>query len=86
MCIRVQNYSCDTKISKLDLGHLELCDECINFVNNVYLHFVPIIWIFYVRFVDTKYIIIGIFINFGQNLDIITIIVFQFCNVKLNCA
>jgi hypothetical protein len=32
------------KFQNLDLGYLELCDECSNFVNNIYPHFVKIIW------------------------------------------
>jgi hypothetical protein len=46
--IRVQNYSCGTKILKLDQCYLELHDGSKNFVNNVYSHFVKIIWIFFV--------------------------------------
>jgi hypothetical protein len=46
------------------------------FVNNVYSHFVKIIMIFYDRLMDTKYIIIAIFIIFEQKLDITTIIIF----------
>jgi hypothetical protein len=30
-CIRDQNYSCGTNISKFHLDYLELCDECSNF-------------------------------------------------------
>jgi hypothetical protein len=55
---------------------MEQCDGCDNFVNNVYSHLVNIIWIFYDSLIDTKYIIIAIFTIFGQNLDIITIIIF----------
>jgi hypothetical protein len=61
MCIWVQNYYCGTKIAKLDLFYIELCDGCGNFVNNVYSHFVKIIWIFYDRLMDTKYITVEIF-------------------------
>jgi hypothetical protein len=42
----------------------------------MYSHFIKIIWIFYDRFMDTKYITIAIFTIFGQNIDIITIIIF----------
>jgi hypothetical protein len=59
------NYSCYTKILKLDLVYIELCDGYGNFVNNIYSHFVKIIYIFYDRLIDTKYITIAIFIIFG---------------------
>jgi hypothetical protein len=65
-----------TKIWKLNLGYVELCDECCNFVNNIYSYFVKIIWIFYDRLMDMKYIITTNFTIFLQNLDIITIIMF----------
>jgi hypothetical protein len=48
-----------------------ICDGCGNFMNNVYSHFVKIIYIFYDRLIDTKYITIVIFIIFGWNSDII---------------
>jgi hypothetical protein len=44
---------------------MELSDGCGNFVNNVYSHFVKIIWIFYDRLIDTNYITIVILIIFG---------------------
>jgi hypothetical protein len=40
---------------------MELCDGCGNFVNNVYSHFIKIIWIFYDSLMDIKYIAITIF-------------------------
>jgi hypothetical protein len=69
-------YSCCTKNLKLDLAYIELCDGCGNFMNNVYSHFAKIIYIFYDKLIDTKYITIAIFIIFGQNLNIIIIIIF----------
>jgi hypothetical protein len=69
-------YSCCTKILKPDLVYIELCDGYDNFMNNVYSHFVKIIYIFYDRPIDTKYITIVIFTIFGQNSDIIIIIIF----------
>jgi hypothetical protein len=52
------------KFHSLDLSCMEIRDECSNFVNNVYTHFVKIIWIFYDRRMGTKYISIAIFIIF----------------------
>jgi hypothetical protein len=52
------------KILNFDLGYVELCDGCNNFVNNVYYHFVKIIWVFYDRPMDMKYITIATFTIF----------------------
>jgi hypothetical protein len=46
---------------------MELCYGCNSFVNNVYSHFVKIIWFFCDRLMDTKYITIS-FLYFWTKL------------------
>jgi hypothetical protein len=67
MCIRVRNYSSGIKISKLDSVYMELCDGCVNSMNNIYSCFVKIIWIFYDRLMGIKYITVTIITIFRQN-------------------